>query len=176
MVKALVRTTFAVVALALACGLQAADKKDAKLSGGDRSFVDKAMKDGNTEVELGKLVQSKAQGEAAKKFAQRMVDDHTKAGEELKGIIGKVGYTPEKAGPDQKMIKALSGKSAARFDHEYAEMMVKDHEKAVKLFKKQSEKGDNADLKQFAAKTLPTLEEHLKMAKELKEQTKGKKK
>jgi putative membrane protein len=54
--------------------------------------------------------------------------------------------------------------------------MVEDHEKTVKLFRRQAEKGDNAELKQFAAKTLPTLEEHLKMSRDLKNQTKGKKK
>ena len=65
----------------------------------------------------------------------------------------------------------MSGK---KFDHEYGNFMVKDHEKAVKLFRKEADKGDNGELKQFASKTLPTLEEHLKMARDLKAQTRKK--
>ena len=157
----------------------AADNKarDDGLSRGDREFVEKAMVGGMTEVELGKLAQQKGTSDAVKRFGQRMVDDHSKAGQELKGIASKVGYAPKKEpGPDQKHIKALSNKSSARFDHEYAEEMVDDHEKTVKLFRKQAEKGDNAELKQFAAKALPTFEEHLKMSRDLKNETKGKKK
>jgi predicted outer membrane protein len=69
-----------------------------------------------------------------------LVDDHTKAGEELKGIISTIGYAPDKTGPDQKAVKALSGRSADRFDREFAEKMVGMHEKDVKLFKRQAEK------------------------------------
>ena len=178
MAHALSRILFAVLALTLGFGAYAADKdKKGKggLSGDDREFVEKALMDGATEVELGKLAQGKAASDAVKQFGRRMVTDHSKAGEELKGIASKVGYTPKHDGPDQKMVKKLSDKSGAAFDREYADMMVEDHEKAVKLFRRQADKGDNGELKQFASKTLPTLEEHLKMARDLKK-TAGQKK
>ena len=59
-----------------------------------------------------------------------------------------------------------------KFDHEYSEHMIKDHESAVKLFQKQAKDGDAKELKDFAAKTLPTLEEHLKMSRNLKSRKK----
>jgi len=53
------------------------------------------------------------------------------------------------------------------FDKAYAKQMVSDHNKAVSLFEKESTKGTDPDLKDFATKTLPTLQEHLQMAKSL---------
>jgi putative membrane protein len=165
------RTIFAAAALAFSCAGFAADDK---LPRGDRSFIDKAMQDGATEVELGKIAQQKSSNDAVKKFAQRMIDDHTKAGDELKGIVSKLGYTPKKEGPNQRVLKDFTKKSVKRFDHEYAEYMVDDHKKAVKLFRKEADKGKTDELKQFASKTLPTLEEHLKMAQDLKAELKKK--
>ena len=177
MTSAIARTLFAVLALTLGLGLHAADKKarDDGLSRADRSFVDTALEDGATEVELGKIAQQKGTSDAVKQFGKRMVDDHSKAGDELKGIIGKIGYTSKKDGPNPKAVKKFTEMKAERSDREYAERMAGDHEKAVKLFRKEADKGDNAELKQFASKTLPTLEDHLKMARDLKAQTKAKK-
>ena len=171
---ALTRAAFAAIALALACGAGAADKKsdEGKVSRGDKNFIAKAMKDGATEVELGKLAAQNAQNDDVKKFGQRMTDDHSKAGDELQAIASKLGYTPKNAGPDKGDVKKFSKLKADKFDKEYANHMVKDHEKAVKLFKKEAEKGESGELKQFASKTLPTLEEHLKMAKDLQAQFK----
>jgi putative membrane protein len=77
--------------------------------------------------------------------------------------------TPPK-GPGSKQqadIKKFSKLTGEKFDREYAGHMVKDHEKAVALFEKQAKNGDAAELKDFASKTLPTLQEHLKMARDL---------
>jgi len=172
---AFTRTLVAVFALAFACGASAADKKgDRKLSSGDRHFITEAAEDGMAEVELGKIAQQNASSAEVKQFGQRMTDDHSKAGQELEGIAAKLGASlPKQAGGKHaKMVKELSKKTGAKFDHEYAEAMVKDHEKAVSLFEKQAKKGDSEDLKQFASKTLPVLQEHLKMARALKSQTK----
>jgi putative membrane protein len=166
---------FAVLCLALPLGVYAADKKadTGKVSKSDRSFIMDAANDSLAEVELGKIAQQKSTNDAVKKFGQRMVDDHTKANQELEPIATKLGVTPPTAptGKHAKMVKELSKKDK-RFDHEYAEAMVKDHEKAVKLFEKTSKKGDSEEIRQFAAKTLPTLQEHLAMAKDLKKSVK----
>ena len=173
---ALQRAAFAVIAFVLACGAWAADRKDdSKVSRGDRNFIAKAMKDGATEVELGKLAASNGSSAEVKQFGQRMADDHAKAGDELQAIASKLGYTPKNAGADKGDVKKFSKLKGDKFDREYAKYMVKDHEKAVKLFEKESQKGESEDLKQFAAKTLPTLQEHLKMARDLKGQEKPKK-
>jgi putative membrane protein len=170
------RAAVAALALALACGASAADKDNSKVSRGDKSFISKAMKDGATEVELGKLAAQNAQSAEVKQFGQRMTDDHSKAGDELQAIASKLGYTPKNAGPDKGDVKKFSKMKTDKFDREYAKHMVKDHEKAVKLFEKEAQKGESEDLKAFASKTLPTLQEHLKMAKDIEAQTKGKSK
>jgi putative membrane protein len=170
MKQALGRTVVAAVALTVACGIYAADKKgDAKLSGNDRHFVTTAAEDGQAEVELGKLAQQNASNPDVKQFGQRMVDDHSKANQELEGIATKLGMSPPKSpsSKQQSDMKKFSKLTGEKFDREYADMMVKDHEKAVSLFEKESKSGDSAELKDFAAKTLPTLQEHLKMARSL---------
>lgn len=163
------RAALAAIALVVTCGVWAADKTgdENKVSRGDRAFIAKAMQDGATEVELGKLAQSNGTNDQVKQFGQRMTDDHTKAGDELSAIASKLGYTPKKNGPDKGAVKKFSKLKGEKFDREYAKFMVKDHEKAVKLFDKEAQKGESGDLKQFALKTLPTLQEHLKMARDM---------
>jgi putative membrane protein len=175
MIHASARTIFAAAAIALSCGAAAADKKsDGKLSSSDRQFITTAAQDGMAEVELGKLAQEKASSADVKQFAQRMVDDHSKANSELESIASKLGATPPKQvdKKHQDDMKKFQGLTGDKFDREYAQHMVKDHEQAVSLFEKESKKGDSDELKQFASKILPTLQEHLKMARGLTQQKK----
>jgi len=138
------------------------------LSAGDNKFVREAAAGGAAEVELGKIAEEKASNEKVKEFGRRMVTDHSKAGDELKALATKKGVTVP-TGPDAKS-KAMAGKlsamSGAAFDRAYMKDMVSDHEKDVAEFRKEANNGSDPDLKQWAATTLPTLEEHLKMAKE----------
>jgi putative membrane protein len=67
---------------------------------------------------------------------------------------------------DQALKDKLSGLSGADFDKTYMQAMVKDHQKDINEFQKEANNGSNADLKAFAAQTLPTLQEHLRMAQE----------
>jgi putative membrane protein len=147
----------------------------ANLSSGDRKFVEKAAVDGMAEVEMGKLATSKATDPQVKQFAQRMVTDHSKANDELKSVAGGKGIQLA-SGPDkkhQKDMDEMSKKDAKKFDHEYMEMMVKEHKKDVSEFEKQSKSAKDPDIKAFAAKTLPTLKEHLQMAQSTMSALKG---
>ena len=67
----------------------------------------------------------------------------------------------------QKLIDDLNSASAQDFDKTYAKQQVDGHQEAVPLFKKYASKGDDADVKQFAEKTVPTIEHHLDEAKKL---------
>jgi putative membrane protein len=170
MTHALPRTLLAVLALAISFGTVAADKKaGGKLSNDDRQFITQAAQDGMAEVQLGKLAQQKGSSAGVKQFGQRMVDDHGKANKELESIASKLGATPPKTldQKHQETMKKFEKLSGAEFDREYAQAMAQDHEKAVSLFEKQSKSGDADELKKFAAKHLPTLQEHLKMARGL---------
>jgi putative membrane protein len=136
----------------------------------DASFVTKASAAGMTEVQASQLADAHAKSPDIKTFATTMITDHTKAGDQLKALAQKDGFTPSDAptAMQQKAITHLSSLNGAAFDKAYAAMMLKDHNEAVALFKGESASGSNADLKSFATDTLPTLEHHLAMAKKLK--------
>lgn len=119
------------------------------------------------EVELGKLASTKAADKEVKDFGSKMVADHTKANDELKALAAKKSVTlPTEPTAKQKSDKEeLSKLAGAEFDKKYVEMMVEDHEKDVAEFQKQADGATDADVKAFAAKTLPTLKSHLEMIK-----------
>ena len=134
----------------------------------DEAFVMKVAKGSMAEVELGKLAVEKASSGAVKQFGQRMVDDHSKANEELKALAQSknISLSPE-IGPDEKALRdRLMKLSGAAFDQAYMKAMVSDHVKDVNEFRIESKSGKDPDVKAWAAKTLPTLEEHLKMARD----------
>lgn len=140
------------------------------MAAADKSFVLKAARGGLAEVELGRLAAEKASDPAVKQFGQRMVDDHSKANDELKTIAERKGVTlpTELDAKDKRTRDHLAKLSGAAFDRAYMRDMVMDHTTDVSEFRKQSKSGKDADVKAFAGKTLPTLEDHLKMARETK--------
>jgi putative membrane protein len=132
----------------------------------DESFVKNEARGGMAEVELGKLAAEKASNANVKAFAQRMVSDHEKANDELKQIATSKNITLP-TGPDAKQKKErdrLEKLSGAAFDRAYMNAMLADHKKDVAAFMRESKSGNDPDVKAFAAKTLPTLQEHLTMA------------
>ena len=131
-------------------------------------FVKKASLDGMTEVEAGKVALAKSQDPDIRSFAQRMVDDHSKAGAELASLAKTKGLAAPKQldAEHQAMLDALKAKSGHEFDHAYAEHMNMDHSKAIALFESAS-KSDDVQLAQFAEKTLPTLKQHKALAQKL---------
>jgi putative membrane protein len=97
-----------------------------------------------------------------------MVDDHSKANEKLKGVASQKGIAaPSAVNAKQKAtMDRLSNLSGAAFDRAYMQDMVKDHEEDVAEFQREANSGADPDVKNFASKTLPTLQEHLKMAQD----------
>jgi putative membrane protein len=136
------------------------------ISGKDKKFIMDAAQDGMVEVELGQLAQQKASSPDVKSFGQKMVEQHTKANEELKTIASAHNVTlPTDLEAKQRTnIDRLSKLEGEQFDKAYMQYMVQDHKKAVSLFDKTSKSAKNDDVKQFAAKTLPALREHLQSA------------
>ena len=140
------------------------------LAGKDKSFADKAAMSGMKEVEASKAALQHASGADVKQFAQTMVDDHTKANEKLKDLAQSNGWTlpGDMDASMRKDVDALAMKQGTDFDKAYIAAMVKDHDMAVKLFGGEAQGGSNPQLKDFAKTTLPTLQHHQSMAKELK--------
>jgi putative membrane protein len=129
-------------------------------------FAEDAAHAGMAEVELGKLASSKAKDAEVKKFGQMMVTDHTKANAELKALAGTKKWTlPADAGPHKETVDELGKLSGEEFDRAYVDQMVEDHEADVEAFEEQANSSPDAELKAFAAKTLPTLKKHLEHIK-----------
>ena len=139
------------------------------MSSQDRDFVMDAAMGGMLEVELGRVAAQRGTNEAVKQFGQRMVDDHGQANQELMSLASSKGLTLPTALDEkqQQQVTKLSAMSGAEFDRAYAKLMLKDHEKDVKEFERQSTKGSDPDLRAFATKTLPTLQQHLELARTL---------
>ena len=145
----------------------ATSTKDA-LDQEDKTFVREAAIGGMAEVELSKIAQ-KSENDDVKRFAERMIEDHTKANGQLTSIATGLGIEMPKTvdSEHERMREKLQPLHGKAFDEQYTRDMVEDHNKAVKLFQQEERSGHNSELKQFAEKTLPTLEEHQKMALDL---------
>ena len=132
-----------------------------------KTFFTHVAQDGEAEVQLGELAQQKAADAKVKEFAARMQKDHSNANSELRAIVAKKGLSvPGGPGPHSAMQKKLASLQGAAFDQAYMKAMVDDHTKAVREFEMATNSPD-PDVKGFAAKTLPTLREHLQMAQDV---------
>lgn len=147
------------------------DKMDhSKMSmSADSTFAMKAASGGLTEVTLGKMATEKASSQSVKDFGQKMVDDHTKANDELKSIASSKNMTLPTSpnAKDQATIDKMSKLSGKDFDKAYVKDMVMDHKTDITLFQKEANSGTDPDVKSFASKTLPTLQEHQKMINDI---------
>jgi putative membrane protein len=137
-------------------------------------FAKKAAVGGMAEVELGRLATEKASSARVKEFGQRMVDDHSKANDELKQAASAQGIDlPSEIDAKTKAtIDKLSKLSGAEFDKAYMKDMVEDHEHDVAEFAKAAKHSDSP-VGSFAGKALPTLRDHLKMARDVEKEVRG---
>jgi len=158
------------IGFAAGCGIvfgQAVNGNDsAHVSSQDRKFVMEAAKGGMMEVQMGQLGKERGSSSDVKAYSQRLVDDHTKANEELMTLARQKGITLK---PDEHhgMTHSLSSKTGSDFDREFARMAVEDHQKDIAAFEKEASSGSDPDIKAWASKTLPTLNAHLDAAKAL---------
>jgi putative membrane protein len=151
-----------------------ADKQESKVrakTAGDadvKAWIKKAAQGGLAEVELGKLAAQEAQSSEVKEFAQRMVDEHSKANGELMKVASGKGVTPPTQLDEKhrKLKQELAKAKGAEFDKKYMDGQVKDHKEMIALFEKGAKSSDD-QVQQFASSTLPTLKEHLQRAQEV---------
>ena len=149
---------------------RAAAGDSSKLVRADRSFLENAAQGGLAEVEGSKLAEQKAASADVKSFAARMIKDHTMVNEELTKLASSKGYTPpnEPSVVQRTELKGLSALDGERFDKMYSSRIgVAAHEKTVKLFQEAAKNAKDPDIKAFAAKHVPDLEQHLQMARDL---------
>jgi putative membrane protein len=141
------------------------DKED------DSDYLVAAAETDMKEIELGKLAQQKSTNPDVQALGKMMVEQHTKASEELKKAAAAKNITlPTSLTEDGKeAYKDLNDKTGHDFDKKYTDMMVDGHEKMIKKMEKASEKATDADIRMWAANMLPTLRTHLEHAKMAKE-------
>jgi len=136
----------------------------------DNEFAGEAADGGMLEVKLGQLAKAKGTAASVKALGSMMATDHGKANDELKALAQKnnIGLPAALSEKSQKTYDGLAAKKGADFDKAYAAMMVDDHNEDISKFQSEADNGQNADLKAFAAKTLPTLKHHLEMSNSTK--------
>jgi putative membrane protein len=134
-------------------------------------FVNKVAVANQFEIDTSQLALKYGKGSDVKTFAQQMIDDHTKAGEEFKAALAKAQITPPAEGLDlahkAKYAKLRVFTTEGGFDASYISAQLEAHKEAVALFKDYAANGQTPAVKDFAAKTLPTLEHHLAMVEQL---------
>lgn len=142
----------------------------ADVSISDSKFLKKAAQAGHYEVEGSKMAVNKSKNAEVLKFAKQMIQDHSAAGEELKKLAmsKKVELPADPSFMQKGSLLLLETFSSRNFDEEYIENVgVEAHEATIELFEKAAKSADDAEIKQFANKTLPTLRHHFEMTKKL---------
>lgn len=136
----------------------------------DRKFVKDAAMGGLTEVAMGKLATEKASSSSIKQYGEKLVNDHSKANDQLREVAKqqRVEIPESLDSKHQSKVDKLSKLSGPAFDRAFLKQQVKDHESDVRAFKDEARNGTQPTVKTFANQTLPTLQEHLELAKNLK--------
>jgi putative membrane protein len=140
----------------------------------DYKFIHDAAQGGLLEVKLGELAKEKGSIQSVKEFGDRMIKDHSKANDELKQLATQKGAAiPDQLGRHEERewehMQKLTGKD---FDKAYADHMLKDHKKDIKEFQDAAKDAQDADVKAFAQKTLPTLQQHEQLAEQMESSVK----
>lgn len=141
----------------------------------DAEFAVEAADAGMLEVQLGTLASTKASSSEVKQYAQMMVDDHTKANDELKTLAQQKNITlPTMLGTEnQRTYENFSEKTGDDFDKEYIDQMVKDHRDVIDDFEEEAREGNDPEIKSWASGKLTTLRHHLEEAERLQETLKN---
>jgi putative membrane protein len=164
--KALSVITLVVAGLLVLIGPAAVQ---AQLNNADREFVNKAAIGGVAEVELGRVAMQRAARPAVRSFGERMVTDHGRNNAELATLARTKGMdvSATRDTTHQAMRDRLSGLSGADFDRAYMSEMVRDHTEDVALFERAAQTATDADIRTYAARSLPMLRNHLALARQV---------
>src|SRR5579859_1573237 len=137
----------------------------------DEKFITDAAKGNRAEVELGRVVAAKASDPKVRSFARQMVKDHTEALNQLQKLAQQKNITLSNDIPEdaKDMQSKLSNETGKQLDKDYMDGMVQDHQKDVQEFQTAAQSASDPDVKQWAGKMVPTLQEHLQKAQEIDE-------
>jgi putative membrane protein len=166
------RGVLATALLALAIGLllsrstlAQSERKAQPLT--DEHFVKMASADNLAEIDLAKLAVKQTTNPDVRRFAERMIKDHSKLNKELSHMATTkaIPVATKMNKEDRQLVKTLSALHGAAFDRDYMKHMIDGHKEAISLFERETKSGLNPAVKEFASKSLPTLREHLELAR-----------
>lgn len=162
-------STCAMSAAVVLCGQFGFSQNTTDPSSADKKFVHSALEGGNAEVKLGQLAAQKGRSDDVKQFGQKMVDDHTKLGEQMKQIAQQQGMSMPNGIPGKvKTLEAkLNSLSGDAFDKAYIKAVLQDHEKDLSEFKKEASLGNDTSIKDAASQGAQVISEHLQMARQM---------
>jgi len=134
----------------------------------DQTFLKEAAQGGQAEVQMGRLAAQKGQSQSVRQLGQKLVQDHSKANQELKLLAAQKSVTlPTDIGTEnQSALSHLKNLEGTEFDQAFIKHAVEDHQKDIQKFQTVSQQSADADVKAFAQKQLPVLQQHLKMAQD----------
>jgi len=140
-----------------------------KTSPADRAFMQMAARANMTEAHIGQIAETQASESQVKDFGQKLIHDHTDAYAELTALAAKTGESIPKGIDVRKIstVEQLVKLKGKRFDHQFVQAEIRDHEKAIADFKREAQHGQDPDVKAYASKMIPALEGHLRLAKTL---------
>lgn len=142
---------------------------DERVDTHDAHFIKKAAEGNNAEIQMGQMVSQHTQDPQIRAYADKLVQDHTKANEQLRQIADAKGVEFP-AGPSStadREMRHLEKKSGHDFDRAVVDHWVKDHKKDIKEYDREAKHAKDPEVKQYAISTLPTLQDHLARAESL---------
>ena len=139
------------------------------LSTSDAAFMTTAARGGLAEVEMGRLAQRNGRSAAVKRFGQQMVSHHGQSNQEMMALAQQKQLTPPSTigAEQQRIYDDLAKLRGGAFDRAYAQAMVKDHEDDLRDYRTEAQNGSDPDVRAFAARHVPILQDHLRMAQRL---------
>ncbi|MEJ2614252.1 MAG: DUF4142 domain-containing protein [Ignavibacteriaceae bacterium] len=140
----------------------------------DSSFLYEAAQGGMMMVQLGEIAEKEAHNKSIRDFAKMMINDHSKINDELKDLAqqNQIKLPDSLSKNKQDKINDLEKLSGRRFEKQYVDLMAEDHKNDVAKFKDESQNAASPEVRQWASKTLPTLQKHLEKIKEIRKKYK----
>jgi len=163
----MMRTVMSVAVLGLLAAAPVVRAGDKAMS--TEAFVAKVIDCNVTEKDLAEKAVKSAQSADVRKYAQRLIDDHTKLNTRALAMARelKIGVVTATSAEHKEALLKLTTATGNDFDRAFMRHMVKSHENAIKMFETQSKNSNRQEVRTFATESLPTLREHLDMARKL---------
>lgn len=146
--------------------LHAQVKDDVKA---DSKWIREVAADNMLEVDLAKVAERRATNAAVKQFAQRMDTDHNRANDDLRSMASSHGFPfkPELGRKHEAKVDQLQKSTSKEFDRAYMRSMVQNHTDDVAYFENEGMHAQSAPVRDYAAKYLPILQQHLTLARQV---------